>query len=94
MTNKIEKECDLTNQWQSLSTLLGNDYDNSKQFKIHSNVNETGFVCFAETNTLTVGNKIGFSDEILNKKGVNLYLKVSEGLLGEYKNAVVITEVA
>lgn len=90
----MEKELDLTNQWQQLSTLLGEDYDNTKKYRIHSNVKSSGYVAYANTNTLTVGNEIGFADEIVNKEGVNIYLKVSEGLLKDYSKAIVITEVA
>lgn len=90
----MEKEVGLTNQWQSLSTLLGNDYDNTKKYRIHSNLNVAGFVCFARDNTLKTGRKIKFGDEIYNDAGINLYLKVSEGLFTSYVDAVVIEEVA
>jgi len=90
----MEKELTLTNEWQSISTLLGNDYDNTKQYRIHSNLNVTGYVCFAGDNTLKTGSKIKFGDEIYNDAGINLYLKVSEGLFNSYKDAVVISEVA
>ena len=90
----MEKELTLTNEWQSLSTLLGNDYDNTKKYRIHSNLNCTGFVCFTANNTLKTGSKIKFGDEIYNDAGINLYLKVSEGLGTSFADAVVIGEVA
>ena len=81
----------LTNEWQSLSQLLGEDYDSTKKYRIHSNI-RIGLLVYS-ININDRGAFINFSDEIYNDVGIDLYLKTTETT--DYTdNDVYITEVA
>lgn len=83
----------VTNEFQSLSTIMGDDYDATKKYRIHNNI-QVGHLVYSETGT-DKGASVEFTDEIYNDAGIDLYLKMT-GL--DYdpfseQNNVYITEV-
>lgn len=81
----------ITNQYQSLSTIMGDDYDATKKYRIHNNI-KIGELIYALDNT-DEGAQIQFADEIYNDVGVDLYLKTNGVSFGPDTNNVYITEV-
>lgn len=84
----------LTNEYQSLSELMGADYDATKVYRIHNNI-QVGNLIYA-VNKNDKGAVANFTDEIINDAGVNLYLKTNGLNYMPFNNAnnVYITEVA
>ena len=81
----------LTNEYQSLSALMGTDYDATKIYRIHNNIS-IGNLIYSLNNT-DKGAKANFTDEIINDAGIDLYLKTDGLTYLPFDNDVYITEV-
>ena len=87
----------LTNTWQSLSTLLGNDYDETKQYRVHNNCELPSKLCLTEEETPTsetIGRIYPAYAEIYVEAGLNPSLRVVSGLGVNFGYNVEISEVA
>lgn len=83
----------ITNQYQSLSELMGDDYDATKKYRIHNNI-RVGSLVYSESGD-DKGAIVKFTDEIYNDVGIDLYLKMTGLDYEPYaeENNVYITEV-
>ena len=86
----------LTNEWQSLSTLLDTDYDATKQYRIHNNCEQPSKLCLTEDaspTAATIGRVYPAYCEIYAEAGLNPSLRVVSGLGVNQGYNVEITEV-
>ena len=86
----------LTNQWQSLSQLLGEDYDSTKQYRVHNNCELPGKLCLTEKLSPTdsdIGRIYPAYCEIYIDAGLNPSLRVVSGLGVNFGYNVEVSEV-
>jgi hypothetical protein len=91
---KLMANYTITNEWQSLSTILGEAYDATKQYRIHNNISYPGKLCLTEEETVTnqtIGRVYPELCEIYTPAGNNPYLRVIHSLVTGYN--VEISEV-
>lgn len=85
----------ITDQWQKLSDIMGVNYDATKKYRIHNNI-QVGQLCYSLTGQ-DDGALMQFTDEIYNDAGIDLYLRTNNSLnYNPFKkdNTIYITEVA
>lgn len=85
----------ITTEWKKLSEILGENYDNTKQYRLHNNVEWPAKLCLSEgsTNIETYGRIYPAYSEIYIDEGCDPSLKVITGLRIETGFNVEISEV-
>ena len=76
---------EVTKEWKNLNQIMGTDYDNTKQYRIHNNLEDlSAILCLTEVQNPSAtlkGRKIPPLTEIYVAVGTNPHLKVkSESL--------------
>ena len=87
----------ITNEWQSLSTIMGTDYDADAQYRVHNNVEKPAKLCITEvenpTNDITGKIYPEYCDIYLDKS-LNSTTKIRHTFgAGSYVYDVEITKV-
>lgn len=85
----------VTNEWQSLSEIMGSDYAVNQKYRVHNNVDGMYMLTYAESNTDSLGAKLPPYADIYVDAGNDLYFKVLRKGTGEFtfENGLYITEV-
>jgi hypothetical protein len=86
----------LTDEWQSLSQIMGEDYDSMKQYRIHNNCELPSKLSLTEEQNVsnsTIGKIYPAYSEIYVQQGLNPSLKVISGLGINFGYNVEISEV-
>ena len=83
----------VTNEWQSLSEIMGSDYNPDAVLRIHNNVSGVCNLAWAMENTAEVGALLPSGCDLYNDKGLDIYLRVNSKNTQTYNNALYITEV-
>jgi len=68
----------ITEQWQSLSTIMGEDYSATAEYRIHNNIESPNHLLISEESGVTANDKgriIPTLSEIYNAKGLDLMLR-------------------
>ena len=87
----------ITNEWQTLETIMGEDYDSTKQYRIHNNVEYPGKLCLTEEenpNSTIIGRIYPVYSEIYTEAGNNPSLRVTSGLGVMFGYNIEVSEVA
>lgn len=84
----------VTNEWQSLSEIMGSDYSSSKKYRIHNNVNGVCNLAWAMESTATTGALLPSGTVLYNDANTDIYLRVNSKSAQTYVDALYITEVA
>ena len=87
---------EITNEWQTLSEIMGGDYDNSKMYRIHNNIEKPAKLCMTdEINSSDVlGRKYPEYCEIYIAPEDNPKIKVISSMWLKTGHNIEITEVA
>ena len=87
---------EITEQWQELSSIMGENYDNSKIYRIHSNVASPSKLCITEVEnpTSSINGRIypEYSDIYIDS-GSNPKVKVKYAYNSQMGYDIEITEV-
>lgn len=85
---------EITGEWQTLSKIMGENYDNSKMYRIHNNVEKPAKLCLTdETNSNVLGRKYPEYCEIYVAPENNPKIKVISSLWLQNGHNIEITEV-
>ena len=85
----------ITTQWKSLSQIMGNDYDNTKQYRVHDNVELPAILCMSEdAQPEGEGRKLPEFAEVYIEAGLNPSFKVQTCLGLQSGFNIYVSEVA
>ena len=86
----------ISTQWQSLSTIMGNNYDNTKQYRIHNNVELPAKLCITDDETPTadiIGRIYPAYCDIYVDASLNSKIRVGQSINSQFGYNIEITEV-
>ena len=86
----------ISTQWQSLSEIMGEDYDDKKQYRIHNNVELPAKLALTEDEEPTadtIGSLYPQYCDIYTEAGNDVKLRVTAALGVQYGYNIDITEV-
>lgn len=88
---------EITKEWQSLSAIMGNDYNAETQYRLHNNVELPAKLCLTEEETPTndtIGRIYPAYSDIYLDAGLNPKIRVISSLGVQFGYNVEISEVA
>jgi hypothetical protein len=87
----------ITNEWQSLQTIMGDDYDAEKQYRLHNNVEQPSKLAMTEVENPTsdtIGRIYPAYCDIYVDAGLNPKVRVTYTLGVQFGYNIEVTEVA
>lgn len=87
----------ITNEWQTLQTIMDTDYDATKEYRLHNNCELPGKLCLTEEaspTSNTIGRIYPAYCDIYIEAGLNPKLRVISGLGVNFAYNVEISEIS